>query len=233
MEKFYKRLIIFILIILLIIGVGSLLLSDNITVVLNLNESSCESQLIGVPYIHDYPSLNKEITQYVSHEIIYDNSTVESINEGVKNICKSYGFNNIGVHIHSQYGDNVIPIQFQVEGNSMVPTFLNGETVIVEKTKNISVGDVVVADDDQYGRVIKRVGDIQGDSVYLISDNTNVEYENINGVIYEMVGLKKWTSIDNIVGIVIESNGTYNANSLSLTPDTFYYNFIYFLCVYG
>lgn len=225
MEKFYKRLIIFIFIILLIIGLGSILLSDNIEVILNLNGETCESHLIGIPYIHDYDSLNNEITNYVSREILKENTTIQSIDDGVKDICKNYGLKNIGVKIHSQYGDDSLPITFIVEGNSMVPTFNNDEKVIVEKTKNISVGDIVVAVDDQYGRIIKRVGDIQGDSVYLISDNTNIEYKTIDGVSYGMVGLKKWTSINNIVGIVMESNGSYQANSLTLTSSIFYSNF--------
>ena len=74
---------------------------------------------------------------------------------------------------------------YNVKGTSMVPTLQDGQTILVEKTKDISVNDVVVANSPEYGVIVKRVSDINGDKVHLISDNKNVEHKIVNGRIYD------------------------------------------------
>ena len=96
-----------------------------------------------------------------------------------------------------------IPVMMYVDGTSMLPTLHDGQHVLVNKTHNIHVGDIVVANSKEYGGIVKRVGDIQGDSVYLISDNKEVTYEYINGVLYEKSGIKTWVNISDINGVVI------------------------------
>ncbi len=86
----------------------------------------------------------------------------------------------------------------------MYPTLNDGQTVIVEKTKNIKVGNMVVANSSEYGVIIKRVSDIKGDKVYLTSDNTNVENEYRNGVLYQTKGITTWVNTNDIYGVVVK-----------------------------
>ena len=71
--------------------------------------------------------------------------------------------------------------------------------------KNVGIldGDIVVAESDEYGGIIKRVDQINGNNVHLVSDNKQVSYENINGVIYEVKGITTWVDISDINGVVI------------------------------
>jgi len=91
-----------------------------------------------------------------------------------------------------------------VQGKSMYPTLNDGQTVIVEKTKNVKVGNMVVANSSEYGVIIKRVSQIKGDEIYLTSDNTNVESEYRNGVLYETKGITTWVDSDDIYGVVVQ-----------------------------
>ena len=86
----------------------------------------------------------------------------------------------------------------------MYPTLNDGQTVIVEKTKNVKVGNMVVANSSEYGVIIKRVSQIKGDEIYLTSDNTNVESEYRNGVLYETKGITTWVDSDDIYGVVVQ-----------------------------
>ena len=86
----------------------------------------------------------------------------------------------------------------------MLPTLQDGQTVLLNKTHDIQVGDIVVADSDEYGGIIKRVDQIDGDNVHLISDNKNVSYEYIHGTLYEIKGITTWVDISDIGGVVID-----------------------------
>lgn len=130
---------------------------------------------------------------------------------GIKGIAEGYGLSDADVHIESQFGEDALPMFCKVEGTSMVPTFQDGEYVMIEKTDNFSVGDCVVANVDGYGRVIKRVSEINGDQVYLTSDNKKVSYEVHGDYIYKTEGLKTWTDRGNIVGVVRIHNITDNS----------------------
>jgi nickel-type superoxide dismutase maturation protease len=60
------------------------------------------------------------------------------------------------------------------EGNSMFPTLKNGEVVLVDRTAEISVGDIVVAKHpvEQVSEIIKRVERINERGHYfLVGDN--------------------------------------------------------------
>ena len=85
----------------------------------------------------------------------------------------------------------------------MLPTLQDGQSVLINKSNDIHVGDIVVANSDEYGSIIKRVGDINGNEVYLISDNKNVSYTYKNGIPYETKGITTWVDISNIIGVVI------------------------------
>ena len=63
---------------------------------------------------------------------------------------------------------------------------------------------MVVANSSEYGVIIKRVSDIKGDKVYLTSDNTNVENEYRNGVLYQTKGITTWVNTNDIYGVVVK-----------------------------
>ena len=131
--------------------------------------------------------------------------------KGIKGIAEGYGISDADIHIESQFGEDALPMFCKVEGTSMIPTFQDGEYVMIEKTDNFSVGDCVVANVDDYGRVIKRVSKINGNKVYLTSDNKNISYEVHGNYIYKIEGLKAWTDRENIVGVVRIHNITDNS----------------------
>ena len=55
---------------------------------------------------------------------------------------------------------------FKVSGSSMEPTLRTDDIVVVLKKKNISVNDIVVVEDSEYGFLIKRL-----EYYYLIKKN--------------------------------------------------------------
>ena len=171
-----------------------------------------ESSTLAIPFIHgDLSELNKEIVLYASDQLNNESSNAESIKHGIVDIADGYGISDADVHIESQFGEDALPMFCKVEGTSMVPTFQDGEYVMIEKTNNFTVGDCVVANVDGYGRVIKRVSEINGDQVYLTSDNKKVSYEVHGDYIYKTEGLKTWTDRENIVGVVRIHNITDNS----------------------
>ena len=94
----------------------------------------------------------------------------------------------------------------------MLPTFHDGESVIINKTHDVSVGDCVVADSPEYGRIIKRVSQINGNEVYLTSDNKEVKYRYEDCYTIKEEGIKTWVNKNNIIGVVKISNITNNTN---------------------
>jgi phage repressor protein C with HTH and peptisase S24 domain len=98
-----------------------------------------------------------------------------------------------------------------VRGTSMVPTLQDGQDIIILKTKNLKVGDIVVAVHPTYGLVVKRLSIIEGNQVYLTSDNKNVEIINTktklpNGsveiVTVQKTPLNTWLPTNNVIGVV-------------------------------
>lgn len=150
------------------------------------------------------PSLNEEICDYTLDVMNDTTSNVTTLREGIQQICEKYGIENPKIIIDSSIGENQIPIIVYVDGTSMLPTLQDGQLVLLNKTKDVHVGDIVVADSDEYGVIIKRVEQIDGDEIYLVSDNKNVNYEYDNGILYEVKGITTWVGISDINGVVIE-----------------------------
>ena len=79
------------------------------------------------------------------------------------------------------------------------------------KTDQFQVNDLVVAVHPDYGLIVKRVAEIDGDQVYLKSDNRETEIVGtesrvVNGV-EEVVTIEKtpldaWLPKENVVGVV-------------------------------
>ena len=152
----------------------------------------------------DTESLNREICDYTLNVMNDTTSDFSEYNNGVKDICNKYGLENAEINIDSSIGKNQIPIIVNVDGTSMLPTLQDGQKVLVNKTHDVNVGDIVVAESDEYGGIIKRVDSIEGDNIHLISDNKDVSYEYINGVLYEIKGISTWVDINDIGGVVIQ-----------------------------
>lgn len=149
-------------------------------------------------------NLNKEICDYTLSVMNDTTSDVTTLRQGILQICEKYGLENPKIKIDSSIGENQIPIIVYVDGTSMLPTLQDGQLVLLNKTKDIHVGDIVVAESDEYGDIIKRVEEIDGDEIYLVSDNKNVDYEYYDGALYEIKGITTWVDISDINGVVIE-----------------------------
>lgn len=146
--------------------------------------------------------LEEDICNYVLEELNDYDSDVDSVKQGIKDLGSYYGIDNLRVNLNSECGHDKLSTVFNVEGTSMVPTLQDGQDITVEKTKDIHVNDIVVANSPQYGVIVKRVNQIDNDEVYLTSDNKKVSYEEINGILYETKGITTWVDISDIYGIV-------------------------------
>ena len=151
----------------------------------------------------DTHGLNEEICDYTINVMNDTTSNATTLQNGIKDICSYYGLEDVEVNVDSSIGPNQIPVLAYVDGTSMVPTLQDGQTVLLNKTHDIHVGDIVVAESDEYGGIIKRVDQIDGNNVHLISDNKQVTYEYIDGVLYEVKGVTTWVDISDINGVVI------------------------------
>lgn len=151
----------------------------------------------------DATNLNKALCDYTVDVMNDTTSDINTYRHGLIDICSQYGLEDVELSVDSSIGENQIPVIVHVDGTSMLPTLQDGQKVLVNKTHNVHVGDIVVAESDEYGGIIKRVADIQGDSIYLVSDNKDVSYEYINGVLYERKGITTWVDISDIGGVVI------------------------------
>ncbi|HIH61660.1 MAG TPA: S24 family peptidase [Methanobacteriales archaeon] len=150
------------------------------------------------------PNMEEEIANHIQTVIDDPESTTDSIKADVKNIASKYGYNEVNVQLRSQFGVDQLPMPAKVRGNSMYPTLKDGQELIVLKTKDFKVGDIVVAKHPEYGLIVKRVGKIEGDMVYLISDNKNVEKVYTGTSIVIMVPLNTWVHKSDIIGVVKE-----------------------------
>ncbi len=146
--------------------------------------------------------LEEDICNYVLEELNDYDSDVDSVKQRIKDLGSYYGIDNLRVNLNSECGHDKLSTVFNVEGTSMVPTLQDGQDITVEKTKDIHVNDIVVANSPQYGVIVKRVNQIDNDEVYLTSDNKKVSYEEINGILYETKGITTWVDISDIYGIV-------------------------------
>lgn len=151
----------------------------------------------------DVESLNYDICDYTTDVMNDTTSNVSTLKKGINEICNSYGLENAEINVDSSIGKDQIPVIVYVDGTSMLPTLQDGQKVLLNKSKDVHVGDIVVAESDEYGGIIKRVGDVDGDEIYLESDNKNISYTYKNGVLYEVKGITTWVDISDINGVVI------------------------------
>ncbi len=197
-----KKLILALIVLFLLIFLSLNFFSDN-TVDVYIDGENVTVNTFTLSRI-DSESLNSEICEYTLAVMNDSDSDVNTLKNGIKNICNQYGLDNVEVTVDSSIGKNQIPVLVYVDGTSMIPTLQDGQTVLINKSHNVNVGDIVVADSDEYGGIIKRVDDINGDSIHLVSDNKEISYERINGILYEIKGISTWVDISDINGVAIE-----------------------------
>lgn len=192
------------LIIIIFIGFVALFMinsHDTVDVYLDGENISVETHSMAKDNIDN---LNQDICDYMMNVMDDTTTNITGAHNGIENICLKYGLENPTVNIDSSIGPDQIPVIVYVDGTSMVPTLQDGQTVLYNKTHDVHVGDIVVAQSDEYGGIIKRVDAIDGNRVHLISDNKEVTYEYIDGYIYETKGITTWVDISDINGVVID-----------------------------
>ena len=176
--------------------------SKNLEVTLKTNGTDVQVQTSSVPFFASIPgSMKHEMEQKAINDIYEDNSTVDSVKNDMKEIAQSYNY-NITVKIDSQFGTDQLPMPATVKGTSMLPTLHEGQELIVLKTSDLKVGDIVVARHPSYGLIVKRLAQIKGDQVYLMSDNREVIIKD-NTI---TKGLDTWLPKTDVVGVVKEIN---------------------------
>ncbi|HOQ18463.1 MAG TPA: S24 family peptidase [Methanothermobacter thermautotrophicus] len=148
------------------------------------------------------PEMEQEIGEYMADVINEPDSTVESIKRDVKGIAERYGYRKVNVRIESQFGVDQLPMPAVVSGDSMYPTLKDGQDLIVLKTDRYRVGDIVIARHPEYGLIVKRVGKIEPDRVYLMSDNKKVERIYTPTSVIVRTPLNTWVPRSAIVGVV-------------------------------
>ena len=152
----------------------------------------------------DTQHLNKDICNYTISVMNDTTTDITTYKSKIYDICSYYGLDDAEINVDSSIGKNQIPVIVTVDGTSMLPTLQDGQNVLLNKSHDIEVGDIVVADSDEYGGIIKRVDEINEDSIHLVSDNKNISYEYINGVLYEIKGISTWVDISDVSGVVID-----------------------------
>ncbi len=197
-----KKIILALAVLVLIVIFGMLFLNnDSVDVYIDGENVSVETYTLSDV---DTQAMNAEICDYTL-DVMNDTTTdINAYKNGINNICAQYGLNDPEINVDSSIGPDQIPVIIYVDGTSMLPTLQDGQSVLLNKTHNIKVGDIVVADSDEYGGIIKRVDEIDGNEVHLVSDNKEVSYEHINGVLYEIKGITTWVDISNVNGVVID-----------------------------
>ena len=192
------------IIIILILSVFALNFVSEETVDLYLNGESVSVRTHTLNPNIDVDGLNDEICEYTLNVMNDTDSNITTLKSGINDLCIRYGMENPRISVDSIIGKDQIPVIVYVDGTSMLPTLQDGQKALLNKSKDIHVGDIVVADSDEYGGIIKRVGDIEGNSIYLESDNKEVSHTYKNGVLYETKGITTWVDLSDINGVVIK-----------------------------
>ena len=194
--------IILALVILILIALFAMLflINDTVDIYIDGENVSVETHTLSDA---DVNSLNENICDYTVNVMNDTTTDINAYKTGIKDICTYYGLDDADITLDSSIGPDQIPVIVYVEGTSMLPTLQDGQTVLLNKTHDIHVGDIVVAESDEYGGIIKRVDEINGNNVHLVSDNKEVSYEYIHGVLYEINGITTWVDISDINGVVI------------------------------
>lgn len=175
--------------------------SDTVTVNVELDGENVTVTPMALPWGKNVGTMGSEMEDYTYNQMNNVDSNITTLKAGLTEIAKKHGFKDITINVNSQFGPNTMPMEVVVDGVSMVPTLKDGERVIIEKTKTPRIGDIIVVKDPEETLLIKRLGNISGDQIFLSSDNNDTVVMNVNGVPVEMIAIEKWTNASNIVGV--------------------------------
>ncbi|MBI5681116.1 MAG: S24/S26 family peptidase [Methanobacterium sp.] len=162
------------------------------------------------PFNSPSAQMEGEVKNKILEDIDNYNSTVDSIKSDINTIARKYNYTT-KVTLESQFGADQLSMPASVSGTSMVPTLQDGQNIMVLKTKDFKVDDIVVAYHPQYNLIVKRLKKIEGDRVYLMSDNRKVEtyttQKNLGNGVVEIDTIKKtpldtWLPKQNVIGVV-------------------------------
>ena len=160
-----------------------------------------------------------EIYVCIFDQTVNSNANVTTLKNEVKKICHEWRIDNPDIEIKSPYGENSFLYIGIADGISMEPTIKNGDKLILNKTRDFQVGDIVSA----YYRpkhidILKRVAKIEGNEVFLISDNVNGTFVK-NNQVYEYEGLRVWVNMTDINGVLIDSYNNDNYDYYDYNSD--------------
>lgn len=199
------------MVVIVAITASALFIQDINTVDITLNTNGSDVDIKQSSLVNAIsPQVILEMEQKANEQLIEPNSTVDSIKGEIKNIARKHNY-TANVKIVSQYGVDQLPMPAKVSGTSMVPTLKDGQEIIILKTNQYKVDDIVVAMHPEYGLIVKRLKKIEPNRVYLMSDNRNVEYfttqHNIgNGLVevdtYKKTPLDTWLPKEKLIGVV-------------------------------
>ena len=159
---------------------------------------------IDVSAFDDSYSLSDQLYECIAAQTFDPNANITTLKSELAEICRDNGIAEPNITVTSPYGDDTFIYHSACVGISMYPTIKNCETVVINKTHDVHVGDLVSAVyPSQHGGIVKRVAEIKGDKLFLVSDNVNGSYVK-NGEVYEYEGLRTWASMSDIHGVVID-----------------------------
>lgn len=150
--------------------------------------------------------LQNDIHKCIDNQINDLNANVTTLKNEISNICMKHGIDNPDITFKSPYGNNSFLFSSEARGISMEPTINHRDTLILNKTHDFEVGDIVSAiyPYEHNGYILKRVAVIDGDEVYLVSDNVNGTYVKY-GKEYEYEGLRTWVNMSDIRGVLVDN----------------------------
>lgn len=203
-------LIISLLVLVALVGSTSYLIANQHNIGITIETNGTEVSVYSTSWFHVPETMMEEMNVKALADVEDPNSSLDSIQANMQNIASKYNY-TVEVKISSQFGEDQLPMPATVKGTSMVPTLNDGQSIVVLKTADFKVGDIVVAHHPDYKLIVKRVGKIDGDQVYLESDNKKVEiiqsqvsFENgmKKVVTIQKTPLNTWVPRNNVIGVV-------------------------------
>ncbi len=188
-------------IITIIIIFGFTFLGNNDYLYINIYTNGTDYELsFDNSFFNEVPNeLITEVHIYLTDNLQLSKSTKDTITVDLRNIARKYDYKDIDVNIETCFENNELPYSVIVSGTSMYPTLKDGQKLIVVKTKDFKVNDIVVSKHDEYGLIIKRVNKIEANRVYLISDNKETEVIYQGNQIITRTPLKTWVPKNYII----------------------------------
>jgi len=205
-------LIISLLVLTALIGTTSYLIANQHNIGIIVKTNGTDTLVYSTSWFDVPKTMIEEMNIKAWADVEDPDSNVDSVKTNMQNIAKKYNY-TVEVKISSQFGEDQLPMPATVKGTSMIPTLKDGQSIVVLKTADFKVGDIVVAHHPDYKLIVKRVGKINGNQVYLESDNKKVEIVQrqisyANGmkqiITTKKTPLNTWLPKSNVIGVVKE-----------------------------